>query len=122
MHNNMDVISLPIELNDKNIDSKYRFVIAAIKRAKELSRGELPRIATRAKKITTLAVEEVLSGSVRVLTGEAAVKAEEAGKIAHEKMMDEAAQKESMPESRLEIEKEVEVFLRTKEETDTERV
>jgi DNA-directed RNA polymerase subunit K/omega len=122
MHkDNIDVISLPIELDNKDIDGKFRFVMAAIQRAKALSQGAMPRIATKARKITTLAIEEVLSGAVSVLTGEAAVKAADAGKLAYEKMKDEAAQKESMPESKLEIEKEVEDYLREKEKTSTGR-
>jgi hypothetical protein len=37
-------------------------------------------------------------------------------------MKDEAAQKESMPESKLEIEKEIEIYLCEKEEINAERV
>ncbi len=64
-----------------------------------------------------IALEEVLSGSVRVLTGEAAVKAKkEAKRLTYEDMMDEAKQKESLPEDLTELEKDLKVYLREKEE------
>jgi DNA-directed RNA polymerase omega subunit len=116
---NTDVISLPVELDGKEIDSKFRLVIAVIKRAKELHQGAMPTISTKARKVTTAALEEVVSGSVRVLTGEAAVKAEEeAGKLTYEKMIDEAEQKVSLPENLTELEKDVKDYLRQKEEMD----
>jgi DNA-directed RNA polymerase omega subunit len=116
---NIDVVSLPVEFDEKIIDSRFRLVIAVIKRAKELQLGEIPRVTTKAQKVTTVALEEVASGSMRVLTGEAAIKAEEeAGKLSYEKMMDEAEQKESLPEDKSELEKDLEVFLRQKEKTD----
>jgi hypothetical protein len=105
---NTDVISLPVELDGKEIDSKFRLVI-----------GAMPTISTKARKVTTAALEEVVSGSVRVLTGEAAVKAEEeAGKLTYEKMIDEAEQKVSLPENLTELEKDVKDYLRQKEEMD----
>ncbi len=118
----LDVISLPVELDGGKIDSIFRLVIAVIKRAKELHQGALPKIPTKARKVTTAALEEAVSGSLQVLTGEAAVKAEEtAGKLTYNKMMDEAAQKASMPESRTELEKDLEVYLSQKKKVDTER-
>ncbi len=117
---NMDVISLPVELDGEKIDSTYRLVMAVIKRAKELHKGAMPKIATRARKVTTAALEEVFTGSVRVLTGKAALEAEKAaGKLTYDKMMDEAEQKASMPESRTELEEELETFLRKKKEVDS---
>ncbi len=80
----LDVISLPVELDRGKIDTTYRLVIAVIKRAKELHQGALPKISTKARKVTTAALEEAVSGSLQVLTGEAAVKAEEAaGKLTY---------------------------------------
>jgi DNA-directed RNA polymerase subunit omega len=65
----MDIISLPIKYDKEKIDGSYRLVMAAVKRAKALSQGSLPVIASKAKKITTLAIEEVASGAVNILTG-----------------------------------------------------
>ncbi|RJQ15101.1 MAG: DNA-directed RNA polymerase subunit omega [Nitrospiraceae bacterium] len=118
----MDIISLPIEYDKKKIDGNYRLVIAAVKRAKDLSQGSLPKIVSKAKKITTLALEEVAIGAVRILTGEAATKAnEEAKKLAHKRMMDEAQQKETMPEDLTELEKDLKVYLSEKGESEQKR-
>ena len=113
----MDLISLPAEFDEKKIDSRYRLVIAVVKRAKKLYQGVPPKIIGNAKKMTTIALEEILSSSVRVLSGEAAVKAkEEAGKLTYQDMMDEAKQKESLPEDLSELEKDLKVYLHEKEQ------
>jgi len=118
----MDIISLPIEYDKKKIDGNYRLVIAAVKRAKDLSQGLLPTITSKAKKITTLSLEEVVSGTLKILTGEAAVKAnEEAKKLVHKRMMDEAQQKETMPEDLTELEKDLKVYLSEKTESEQKR-
>jgi len=118
----MDIISLPIEYDKKKIDGNYRLVIAAVKRAKDLSQGVLPKIKSKAKKITTLALEEVASGAVNIIIGEAAVKAnEEAKKLVHKRMMDEAQQKETMPEDLTELEKDLKVYLSEKTESEQKR-
>ncbi len=114
---NIDIVSLPVEFDEKKIDSRFRLVIAVIKRAKELQQGAMPKIATKAEKITTRALEEVIFGSVYVLTGEVAVKAEEeAGKLTYEIMMDEAKQKVSTPEKLTELEKDLKDYLSQIEE------
>jgi len=113
----MDLISLPIEFNKKKFDGRYRLVIAAAKRAKALYQGAQPVVMSKAKKLTTLAMEEVLSDSIQVLTGEAAVKEnEKAKKLTYEEMMDEAKQKEAIPEDLTEIEKDLKVYLHEKSE------
>jgi len=118
----MDIISLPIEYDKKKIDGNYRLVIAGVKRAKDLAQGTLPKITSKAKKITTLALEEVAEGAVNILTGEAAVKAnEEAKKLVHKRMMDEAQQKETMPEDLTELEKDLKVYLSEKTESEQKR-
>lgn len=118
----MDIISLPIAYDREKIDGAYRLVVASVKRAKALSQGSLPVIASRAHKITTLAIEEVASGAVKILTGEAAVKAgEEEKKLTHKRMMDEAQQKETMPEDMTELEKDLKVYLSEKGESEQKK-
>jgi DNA-directed RNA polymerase omega subunit len=118
----MDIISLPIESENEKIEGYYRLVIAAVKRAKALSQGALPAMSSKAQKITTLAIEEVATGAVNVLTGEEAIKAsEEAKKLTHKKMMDEAQQKETMPEDMTELEKDIKVYLSEKGESEQKR-
>jgi len=118
----MDIISLPIKCENEKIDGRYRLVIAAVKRAKDLSQGALPSIQSKAQKITTLAIEEVATDSVNVITGDEAVKAmEEAKKLTHKKMMDEAQQKETMPEDMTELEKDLKIYLSEKGESEQKR-
>ncbi len=47
------------------IDSKYRMVLLAAKRSKQLQRGAKPRIFSSAKKPTRIALEEVQRGLVQ---------------------------------------------------------
>ena len=47
------------------IDSKYRLVLLAARRSKQLQRGAKPRIYSSAKKTTRVALEEVRRGLVR---------------------------------------------------------
>ena len=47
------------------IDSKYRLVVLAAKRTRQLQRGAKPRIFSSAKKTTRVALEEVRRGLVQ---------------------------------------------------------
>jgi DNA-directed RNA polymerase omega subunit len=47
------------------IDSKYRLVLLAAKRSKQLQRGARPRLQSLAKKATRIALEEVQQGMVQ---------------------------------------------------------
>ena len=118
----MDIISLPIE-NDKNkCEGYYRLVVAAIKRAKDLSQGARPIIESKAQKVTIRALEEVLSGPVTILSGEEAIKArDDARKLTQKRMSDEAKQKEGIPEDMTEIEKDLKAYLSEKGERDSKK-
>ena len=48
----------------KEIDSKFRFIIVAAQRAKQLQAGAKPRVLTTSYKPTRVAIEEVLAGAV----------------------------------------------------------
>jgi DNA-directed RNA polymerase subunit omega len=67
---------VPFEDLLEHIDSKYRLVIVAAKRAKQLNRGAAPLIQTRSVKPTYQALEEIASGKlgyeVEPLAGEMA--------------------------------------------------
>jgi DNA-directed RNA polymerase subunit omega len=47
------------------IDSKYRLVLLAAKRSKQLQKGAKPRIISSAKKPTRVALEEVQRGLIQ---------------------------------------------------------
>lgn len=118
----MDIISLPIEHDNKEIEGTFRLVIAAVKRAKSLSLGALPAKKSKARKITTLAIEEVATGMVSVLSGNAAIKAsEESKELVHKRVMDEAQQKETMPEDITELEKDLKAYLSEKSGTEQKK-
>jgi DNA-directed RNA polymerase subunit omega len=118
----MDLVSLPVEIDKEKIDGRYRLVLSVSKRARLLYQGAMPKIASKSKKMTTVALEEVISGAARVLSGEAAIKArEKAKKLTYEEMMDEAKQKESLPEDLTELEKDLKVYLHEKEEMENKK-
>ncbi len=47
-----------------NIDSKYRFIILAAKRAKQLLRGAKPKIQGKSKNLIRIAQQEVRAGLI----------------------------------------------------------
>ena len=51
-----------------DIDSKYRLVILAAKRSKQLQKGAKPRIQSGTNKATRVALEEVQHGLVKYET------------------------------------------------------
>ncbi len=55
---------VPIEELLKRCGSVYRLVILAAKRAKEVADGSLPLVETSQKKVTSIALEEILQGKV----------------------------------------------------------
>ena len=72
---------MPEADNDANwtteIDSKYRLVLLAATRSKQLQRGAKPRIYSSAKKTTRVALEEVRRGLVKYQPLVKPLKAEE---------------------------------------------
>ena len=48
----------------KDVDSKFRFTTVAAQRAKQLQAGAKPRVDTRSRKSTRIAVEETLAETV----------------------------------------------------------
>ena len=55
---------LPIEELLKRCGSIYKLVILAAKRAKEVADGSLPLVETPQRKVTSIALEEILHGKV----------------------------------------------------------
>jgi len=49
----------------KGIDSKYRLVIIAAKRSKQINRGARPLVNSRALKPTSIALDEVFAGRIK---------------------------------------------------------
>jgi DNA-directed RNA polymerase omega subunit len=72
-----DLISLPIETNEKVSDTKFRLVHIASQRVRQLSMGVPVQVSTQSIKDTTVALEEAVAGKLKVITGEDAKKAKE---------------------------------------------
>ncbi|MEJ5227412.1 DNA-directed RNA polymerase subunit omega [Thermodesulfovibrio sp.] len=109
----LDIISQPIELDRQKIDSRYRLALIAAQRAAELSLGAMPLIEKKAKKVTTSALIEVLSGKINYITGDEAIKAKEKiEKIDIKKMLEE--KRKAIPDLS-ELEKDLKVYLHGKE-------
>jgi DNA-directed RNA polymerase subunit omega len=114
----MDIISLPVEIDEKKIDGRYRLVMIAAQRAKELSMGGKPKIHTKSRKVTTVAIEEAVDGRLEFLVGEEARKAkEEAKKLDYRRLLEER-RKEATPEELTELEKDLKIYLHEKEAMD----
>ncbi len=113
----MDVISLPIELDNDKIDGKFRLVNIVIQRAKDLTQGAKPKVKSEHKKMFTIAIEEALNDKLEYITGEEAMQAkEEAKKLDYKKFL-ESKKKETKPEDLTELEKDLETYLTEKEES-----
>ncbi len=65
----IDLISLMTRVDDARLDSKYRLVLVAAQRARQLMRGAKPHGTIRFAKETTTALREVLHSEVEYLTG-----------------------------------------------------
>lgn len=108
-----DIISLPIELDRTKIDSRYRLALIAAQRAAELSLGATPKIEKKAKKVTTTALLEILSGKIEYITGEEAQKAKEKiEQIDVKKLLED--RRRAIPDL-TELEKDLKVYLHGKE-------
>ncbi len=110
----MDIISLPVEYDHSKIDGKFRLVTIAAQRAKELSLGVKPKISTKSKKVTTIAIEEAIENKLEFVTGEEALIArEKAGKFDYRKQLEES-RKIAAEEDLSELEKDLKVYLHEK--------
>ncbi len=106
----MDIISLPIEHDVEGIEGRFRLVNIAAQRARELVLGAEPKIKSNARKVTTLALEETITGNVEFLTGEEALKArEEAEKLDFRRLLEESAE-ETEAEDLSELEKDLKMY------------
>ena len=114
----MDIISLPIEFDIDKIDGRFRLIAIAAQRAKDLAVGADPKVKTKARKVTTLALEETVENTIEFLIGEQAKKAkEEAKKFDYRKLLEEK-RREATGEDLSEFEKDLKVYLHEKEALD----
>ena len=112
----MDIISLPVEYDSNKIDGRFRLVNIAALRAKDIIfGGSKPRVPTKSKKITTIAIEEAVKGALEFITGEEALNArEEAKKIDFHRLLVEK-KREVETEDLSELEKDLKIYIHEKE-------
>ena len=68
----MDIVSLLTEYDSTKIDSRYRLVIIASQRARQLMQGSKPLITSKFTKAPTIGLDEVLQGKTEFVTGKEA--------------------------------------------------
>lgn len=73
----MDIIKLPIEYHKELFDSRFRLVLMAAQRVRQLSDGAPVLVKSKYVKNTTLALEEAIEGKLKYLTGDEARRARE---------------------------------------------
>lgn len=116
----MDILSLPTEVDKTKIDSRFRLILIAAQRVRQLSAGAKPVVTTRYSKNTTIALQEVISDKVDYITGKDAVKALEVAKRLELRRPD-IKLKEERGEELTEIEKDLKVYLIEKAEEEKKR-
>lgn len=111
----MDIVALPVEFDSSEVDSKYRLVNISVQRAKDLILGtDEPSVDTKARKVTTIAIEEACQNKVEFLTGDEAVKAsEEAEKFDFSRALAEKRETES--EDLSDLERDLNIYIQGKE-------
>ncbi|MEW6052382.1 MAG: DNA-directed RNA polymerase subunit omega [Nitrospirota bacterium] len=114
----MDIISLPIDYDHDKIDGRFRIIAIASQRAKELAVGADPRVTTKSKKVSTIALEETIDNTIEFLIGEEAKKAKEESKRFDYRKLLEEKKKEITGEDLTEFEKDLKVYLHEKETLD----
>ncbi|MEX0829544.1 MAG: DNA-directed RNA polymerase subunit omega [Nitrospirales bacterium] len=106
----MDALSLLPQHHQKDFDSRYRIVLIAAQRAKQLVRGAMPKVASKFSKETSMALEEVLAGNVPYVIGAEAKQAIRDSKMAHQRPIDPALYAQP-DENAQEIKKELSVYI-----------
>ena len=65
----MDLTSLMAGIGEAKMDSRYRLVIVTAQRARQMIEGSKPLTQSRFSKEITVALDEVLQGQIKYLTG-----------------------------------------------------
>ena len=112
----IDIVSLPIEYNKQSLGSRYRLVVIAGQRARDLSLGAAPKIKAKSKSVINVSILETISGQVEFLVGEeAAIAKENAAKIDYKKIIEQ--RRKPLATDLSELEKDLKVYLHEREST-----
>ena len=107
----LDIISLPIVIENKKMDSRHRLVIIAAQRAKQIIEAPTAPTDTRYEKATSVAIEEILENKVPFLTGKDARQAQREAKRVREEEMKTQAMIAKEGEMVTEIKKDLNVYV-----------
>jgi DNA-directed RNA polymerase subunit omega len=111
----IDIITLPIEFDKNKIDGRYRIVLAASQRAREIVSGQVPNRKGKGSQAAVMALEDVLSDNFELLIGNDALNAKEEHKRnRYERMLDDAIGEDKDGEELTELEKDLKVYLNEK--------
>jgi DNA-directed RNA polymerase subunit omega len=113
----MDMMSLLNNYDESRIDSRYRLVIIAAQRARQIMQGSKSQVTSKFAKETTVALDEVLQGRTDFVTGKEAKVAMKEAMMARE--IEERARakaKAALPRvDESEIRKDLTVYVNDKE-------
>jgi DNA-directed RNA polymerase subunit K/omega len=112
----IDLVSLPIEMDDKIADTKFRLVHIASQRVRQLSAGAPPAVISRSIKDATIALEEAVAHCFKIVVGEEAKKAKEEFR----KQEERARLEEQLSAKEEEIRKELSAYLSESQEEGAE--
>ena len=106
----IDPLSLLPEHHQKQFDSRFRIVLIAAQRAKQMMQGSQPHGTSKFAKETSQALEEVLKDQVSFLVGEDARQALKEAKGSTDREFDPALLAQTDENSK-EIQKELSVYI-----------
>jgi DNA-directed RNA polymerase subunit K/omega len=110
-----DIIALPIEFDRDKIDGRYRIVLAASQRAREIVSDQISGRRARGSEAAVTALHDVLSDKFEILTGDDAIRTKEIHKKSkYERMLDTVTKEEEQGEELTELEKDLKVYLNEK--------
>jgi DNA-directed RNA polymerase subunit omega len=107
----VEIIELPIQLDQTMVDSRYRMVVIGAQRARQLMEGARASEHTKYAKATTVALEEFLAGELRFVTGKEARLAQREARKKREELMRRRALLEREEEISAEIKKDLSVYI-----------
>ena len=113
----MDIVTLPIEYDKDKVDSRFRLVVIASQRARELAFGAKPKVNASYDKAPLIALEEAIENKLEFSIGDEARKQnEEAKKFDYKRFLEER-KRDARPEDLSELEKDLRVYLHEREDT-----
>jgi len=107
----MEIISLPIQGEFVNTNSRYRLVVLATQRARQLMEGDKPSLVTRYAKPTTIALTEILSNKLEILHGKEALQHQHDARRMRDERKNRFLSPEREEELRREIKKDFSIYL-----------